>query len=154
MLGKIFWLIYNAEAVTEEDKTFLQKKGPMITNVIAYGCIVGGFLGWFLADPKLFEWAIGWGGKKAIAFVTGKSGAFFWKFIANMLWNFLYSTIATVLICSKVCLCACLCRVSEGGGKEGLQGSLGSRRGERETEEGERRERERDRRGRETERET
>jgi hypothetical protein len=50
----------------------------------------------------MFLWTIGFGGPKLIDFVLGLSGLFFWKFIANMIWSYFYSTLATVIICARI----------------------------------------------------
>ena len=46
--------------------------------------------------------ALGFGGEKFINFIAGKSGLFFWKFIANMIWSYFFSTLATVIICARI----------------------------------------------------
>ena len=40
--------------------------------------------------------------KKVVDFFIGRTGIWIWKFVANMGYNFFYSALATVIICSMV----------------------------------------------------
>ena len=40
-----------------------QKWGPMLTNVLAFGLIVAGFIAWFVKDQELFKFVLDFGGK-------------------------------------------------------------------------------------------
>ena len=157
LLGKIFWLVYNAGAFVPESWVFncgadgmctrcnknegdhvarqkkaqgkgkgkvmdaiegdankkdeekycaimtpFQKYGPMLTNVLALGLLVAGFVAWFIQDQQLFMFAMDWGAKKLIDFFLGRTGIWIWKFVANMGYNFFFSALATVIICSKI----------------------------------------------------
>jgi hypothetical protein len=57
---------------------------------------------WVVQDKEMFLQALGYGGPKLIDFVLGLSGLFFWKFIANFIWSYFYSTLATVIICARI----------------------------------------------------
>ena len=43
--------------------TSFQKRGPMLTNVLAFGLIVAGFIAWFVRDQELFKFVLDFGGK-------------------------------------------------------------------------------------------
>ena len=73
-----------------------------MTQILALVCIATGFVLWIVTDNKLLLEAIGYGGPKLIDFIVGLSGMFFWKFIANMIWSYFYSTLATVIICARI----------------------------------------------------
>jgi hypothetical protein len=74
----------------------------MLTNVLALGLLVAGFVAWFIQDQQLFMFAMDWGAKKLVDFFLGRTGIWIWKFVANMGYNFFFSALATVIICSKI----------------------------------------------------